>query len=60
MAQEPSTRLGDIAEIQFALTAEEWETHKQTLTSLTKTIYDAWQSTDRGEDAPSSQDSVTV
>ncbi len=50
----------DIAEIQFALTAEEWETHKQTLTSLTKTIYDAWQSTDRGEDAPSSQDSVTV
>ena len=30
-------------EIQFLLTAEEWETHRERLTSLAKTVYGAWE-----------------
>ena len=30
-------------EIQFLLTADDWETHKETLTSLTQAVYSAWE-----------------
>ena len=30
-------------EIQFPLTAEEWETHKEKLTALVESLYQAWQ-----------------
>ena len=30
-------------EIQFLLTADDWETHKDTLTTLTKAVYSAWE-----------------
>ena len=30
-------------EIQFLLTADEWETHKETLTALTQAVYKAWE-----------------
>ena len=43
------------AEIQFKLTAEEWETHKAKLTSLTKTVYAAWESSDQDDGADSAQ-----
>ncbi len=31
-------------EIQFKLTAEEWETHKERLYALTKAVYESWES----------------
>ena len=31
------------SEIQFKLNAEEWETHRERLTSLAKTVYEAWE-----------------
>ena len=30
-------------EIQFLLTADDWETHKETLTALTQAVYKAWE-----------------
>lgn len=30
-------------EIQFLITADEWETHKKTLTTLTQAVYNAWE-----------------
>ena len=33
-------------EIQFLLTAEEWDTHKRKLTALVQSIYTAWQTVD--------------
>ena len=33
-------------EIQFKFTAEEWETHRERLTSLAKTVYEAWEKED--------------
>lgn len=38
-------------EIQFSLTAEEWETHKERLHALTKAVYEAWESRDREEES---------
>ena len=32
-------------EIKFQLTAEEWETHQERLTSLTQAVYEAWRRT---------------
>lgn len=32
-------------EVQFLLTADEWRTHKETLTSLTQAVYNAWEVT---------------
>ena len=43
------------AEIQFKLTAEEWETHKAKLTSLTKAVYEAWESGGQDDGADSVQ-----
>ena len=40
-------------EIQFRLTAEEWETHEESLTALVRSIYAAWQNTDQ-DDSPDS------
>lgn len=39
-------------EIQFRLTAEEWERHKESLTTIARSIYKAWQNKrqDDGED----------
>ena len=37
-------------EIQFELTSEEWETHKERLYALTKAMYKAWESRDREEE----------
>ena len=36
-------------EIQFKLTAEEWETHKERLYALTKAVYTAWESRDHDD-----------
>ena len=36
-------------EIQFSLTADEWETHKEKLTALTRAVYEAWQSSGSDE-----------
>ena len=36
-------------EIQFSLTAEEWDSHKERLYALTRAVYDAWESKDQEE-----------
>ena len=36
-------------EIQFLLTAKEWETHKDRLDELTKAVYEAWESSGQEE-----------
>ena len=36
--------LEDNTQIQFRLTAEEWETHRERLHALTKAVYKAWES----------------
>ena len=33
-------------EIQFILTRDDWETHKETLTALTQAVYKAWEASD--------------
>ena len=38
-------------EIQFSLTAEEWETHKERLYALTQAVYRAWQRREQEEDS---------
>ena len=38
-------------EIQFKLTTEEWETHKERLHALTRAVYEAWESRDHEEDS---------
>ena len=38
-------------EIQFKLTTEEWETHKERLYTLTRAVYEAWESRDREEES---------
>ena len=43
------------AEIQFILTGEEWETHKETLTALTKAVYAAWESSGQDDGVDSAQ-----
>ena len=40
-------------EIQFRLTAEVWETHKESLTALVRSIYAAWQNTAQDDGADS-------
>ncbi len=35
-------------EIQFLLTSDEWETHKEKLTGLVQSLYEAWQNKDSG------------
>ena len=42
-------------EIKFQLTAKEWETHKETLTSLTKAVYAAWESIGQDDGVDSAQ-----
>ena len=42
-------------EIKFQLTAAEWETHKETLASLTKAVYAAWESSGQDDGADSAQ-----
>ena len=37
-------------EIKFRLTADEWETHRERLSSLTKAVYEAWESSGQEED----------
>ncbi len=41
-------------EIQFHLTAEAWETHKERLYSLTQAVYEAWQRRDQDGDSDQS------
>ena len=36
-------------EIQFLLTADDWETHKETLTTLTQEVYKAWEASGSDE-----------
>ena len=36
-------------EIQFLLTADDWETHKETLTALTRAVYKAWEASGSSE-----------
>lgn len=36
-------------EIQFLLTADDWETHKETLTALTQAVYKSWEASDSCE-----------
>ena len=43
------------AEIQFKLTAEEWQTHKELLHALTKAVYAAWESSGQDEEVDSAQ-----
>ncbi len=40
-------------EIQFLLTADDWETHKEKLTTLVQAVYEAWQSADRDDESDS-------
>ena len=40
-------------EIQFRLTPQEWETHKQSLTALVQAVYTAWQNQDEDDEAES-------
>ena len=42
-------------EIQFMLTEEEWETHKEQLTALTKAVYAAWDSSSQDDGAAVAQ-----
>ena len=42
-------------QIQFKLTAAEWETHKETLASLTKAVYAAWESSGQDDGVDSAQ-----
>ena len=49
----------DITQIRFLLTAEEWETHKETLDALTRAVYEAWESTEQDEGLPDSESSPT-
>lgn len=35
-------------EIQFLLTSDDWETHKEKLTGLVQSLYEAWQNKDSG------------
>ena len=42
-------------EIQFALTAEEWQTHRGTLYALTRAVYEVWESTGQDEGLPDSE-----
>ena len=41
--------LEDDTEIQFKLTAEEWDIHKDRLYALTRAVYEAWESKDQEE-----------
>ena len=43
------------AEIQFILTEEEWETHKELLHALTKAVYAAWESSGQDDGVESAQ-----
>ena len=43
----------DKTEIKFLLTAEEWETHKESLTALVQSIYAAWQNEGQDDGADS-------
>ena len=36
-------------EAQFPLTADEWNTHQETMTTLTRAVYEAWQSSGSSE-----------
>ena len=36
-------------EIQFLLTADDWETHRETLTALTQAVYKSWGASESGE-----------
>jgi hypothetical protein len=38
-------------EIQFSMNPEEWETHKESLTALVRSVYEAWQRRDQGGDS---------
>ena len=40
-------------EIQFRVTPQEWETHKESLTALVQSIYTAWQNQDEDDEAES-------
>ena len=42
-------------EVKFRLTREEWETHKAKLTSLTKAVYAAWESSGQDDGVDSAQ-----
>ena len=44
-------------EIQFMLTVEEWETHKERLYALTQAVYAAWESGEQDEGPPDSESS---
>ncbi len=46
-------------EIQFHLTAEEWETHKESLTELTQAVYSAWENRDADGEPPDSESPPT-
>lgn len=56
LVTEPRNRdpLGDPrADIHFHLTAQEWETHKESLTALAQAVYAAWQNNDQNNGAES-------
>ena len=36
-------------EAQFSLTADKWDTHEETLTTLTRDVHKAWEASDSGE-----------
>ena len=38
-------------EIQFSLTADEWETHKDRLTELARAVYEAWENRDTEDES---------
>ena len=44
----------EAGEIHFPITADNWESRKELLTSLAKSVYDAWMGDDDGADEPDS------
>ncbi len=48
---EHRTALDPSSEIKFRLNSEEWETHKDHLSALTKAVYEAWESSAQEEDS---------
>ena len=53
----PSDPEGRWEHLNFPLGSDEWETHKNELTSLTRAVYEAWLIKDQGENPSSSSDS---
>ena len=49
----------DRTEIQFALTTEEWDAHRERLYALTRAVYEAWESREQDGDLPDSESSPT-